>query len=217
MRLLLIVLYKYPYLLTYLEPLLWRSAVSNQWPSISEPLTDDLLHLSSDQTSMYPFLTISCVQPVTKSLSTPSLTIYCVWPVPECLSTPLWRSTASNQWPNASVSPLWRSTAFNQWPNVTALLFDDLLCQISDQTPQYPLCNDRRRSTCHQTSQHSSLTIYCVNPVTERLCTPLWQYAVSNQWPNVSVSLSDDLLCQTKRLSTPLWRSNVSLSSDQTS
>jgi len=64
----------------------------------------------------------------------------------------------------------------------------------------------------NQTSQYPSLTIDCVQPVTERLSTPhwqsivstqwpsvsvpaLWQSAVSNQWQNVSVSLSDDRLC----------------------
>ena len=33
--------------------------------------------------------------------------------------------------------------------------------------------------------------------MTKRLCIPFWRSTVSSQWPNVSVPLSDDLMCPT--------------------
>ena len=52
----------------------------------------------------------------------------------------------------------------NQWPNVSALLSDDLLCPVGDQTSQYSFTNDLAVSKqLPNVSEHSSL------PVTKQL------------------------------------------------
>jgi len=61
--------------------------------------SDDVLCQTSDQTLSISFLTIDCVQSVTKRLN-----------------ARLWLSDVSNQWQNVSILLLWRSTVSNQWP-----------------------------------------------------------------------------------------------------
>ena len=68
---------------------------------------------------------------MTKPLSILSLTIDCVQPVTKRLSTPLWRSIVSKQWPSVSVPALWQSAMYNQWPHVSVSLSDDRLCPVT--------------------------------------------------------------------------------------
>ena len=136
----------------------------------------------------------------------PSLTIDCVQPVTKRLSTPHWLSIVSNQWPSVSVPALWQAVS-NQWPNVSVSLSDDRLCPVSNQTSQYPSLTIWCVQPVTKRLNTPSLTIYSVWPVTS---TPLWRSTASNeslsisipllwrstvssQWPNVSVLHSDDL------------------------
>ena len=117
-----------------------------------------------------------CVKPVTKLLSIPFLTIDCVQSVTKRLNARLWRSDVSNQWQNVSILLLWRSTVSNQWPKHlrTPSLTIDCLQPVT-KLLSTPFSDDLM---CLTSNQHSSLTIYCVQSVVKRLSIPLWRSTV---------------------------------------